>query len=65
MKDKEFQCIVEPLDKMKVFQIDNYLYFKIFNQDNESLIALTIEQAEHLMYEIHKIINKIEGGKNV
>jgi len=65
MKDKEFECIVNPLDKMKVFPIDNYLYFKIFNQEDQAIIALTIEQSEQLMDEIHKVIIKAEGGSNV
>ena len=54
-------------NELQVFQFDNFIEISICNNIIDcdiQAVHLTINDAELLMDELHKVISKIEGGSN-
>lgn len=65
MTERRFICEENSNDELNVNQFDDYVEISIMNENGKiNAVHLTIADAEQLMDEIHRVIIKIEGGKN-
>lgn len=64
MTETKFFCETNSNCELNVLEFDKFIEISISNENGKiNFVHLTVDDAEMLMDELHKVISQIEGGE--